>query len=134
MPQFLLEALDKGLLYLLALLGAYLLKQIASHFKGKPAEILARVEAAAMRAAKAVEQRLVGSLKQAASNGRLTPMELKEALEAAAAEALALVKAELGPAGLADLLKLLGISDPDPHLAAHVEAAVHDLRAAKAAA
>lgn len=96
------------------------------------AGVIVRLNDAAINAVKFVEQTIVADLKEAAKDGEVTPEELARAKR----RAIEAARAKLGPKGLAELLKVSGAApaDVDRLIGDQIEAAIHDLRAADAAA
>lgn len=90
---------------------------------------LARLDVAVRTVVKEFEQTVVGSIKAAAVDGKVTPEEILTIQ----ADALALLKSYLGPKGLAELGRVLGLDERflDEFLGGSIEAAVHDIRAAE---
>lgn len=93
------------------------------------AGMLARLDDAVTHAVGEVDQTVVQSLKAASSTGTLTAEDANTARNAA----LASVKSHLGPKGVAELIKVLGIepSELEKVLTTRIEAAVNDLNTAK---
>jgi len=93
--------------------------------------LLIRATDAVAVAVKAVVQTYSEAIKAAKADGKLTPEE------AAQAKALGLAKAKelIGPAGIAQLVKILGLDSGalDAWLGTRIEAAVHDTKAPVAA-
>ena len=89
--------------------------------------ILARLDDAVFTAVREVEQVFVSTLKTASDDGALTTDERRQAKDAA----LQAARSYLGPRGLAELCKVLGMGDDDVDrvIGARVESAVYNLRA-----
>jgi hypothetical protein len=89
--------------------------------------VLTRLDDAVFMAVREVEQVFVSMLKTASEDGALTKEERLQAKDAA----LQAARSYLGPRGLAELAKVLGMNDDDVDrvLAARVESAVYNLRA-----
>lgn len=87
--------------------------------------VLGRLDVASEAAVRSVAQTEVDALKAATVDGKLTPEQAKAASE----RALAIVKANLGDKGLADLKKVLGVDDIAALISTHNEAAVHRIAA-----
>lgn len=83
--------------------------------------VLGRLDLASEAAVRSVAQTEVDALKAATVDGKLTPEQAKAASE----KAMAIVKANLGDKGVADLKKILGVDDVAALIATHNEAAVH---------
>lgn len=95
------------------------------------AGVLVRLEDAVLTVVKSLQQTTVDAIKLANADGQLTDEE-KEAIKQAAVAAL---KSYIGAKGLALVGKVLGLGDGalDQFLGDKIEAAVHDLKADKAA-
>jgi len=94
--------------------------------------VLVRLDDAVFTAVKDLQQTVVGAIKDASADGRITDDEKRQIKE----KALASVKSHLGTKGIGELAKILGLegSALDGLLSSKIEAAVHDLRRAEAAA
>ena len=92
--------------------------------------ILVRLDDAVLSAVREVQQVTVDAIKAASADGTLTPDEQAQVKQAA----IASVKSYLGPKGIVEIAKVLGLDGiaVDALLATRVEAAVHDLKLAHA--
>jgi hypothetical protein len=88
--------------------------------------VLQLLDNVVLAAARQVQQVLVDKLKATSLDGRLTVEQGAEAKQAA----LASVRSQLGPRGVADVANTLGLEpgEVDPMLGARIEAAVHRLK------
>lgn len=93
--------------------------------------MLVRLDDAVLASVREVQQVTVDAIKEASADGKLSPDERAKVKQAA----LSSVKSHLGTKGLADLVKILGLEDGtiDSLISTRVEAAVHDLKQARAA-
>lgn len=89
--------------------------------------ILSRLDDAVFAAVREVEQVYVSMLKTASQDGSLTSEERRQAKDSA----LQAARAYLGPRGLAELAKVLGMpeAEVDSVIGSRVESAVYNLRA-----
>lgn len=87
---------------------------------------LVRLDDAVLAAVREVQQVTVEAIKAASADGKMTPEERTQVKKAAIDAA----KAHLGAKGLAELMKVLGLSGDavEKLLSTRVEAAVYDLR------
>jgi len=92
--------------------------------------VLVRLDDAVFNAVRSVQQATVDELKSVSADGKLTP-EQREKVKQAAIDA---VKAHLGDKGIAELAGILGLENGaiDKLLSTRIEAAVHDLKVARA--
>ncbi len=122
-----LAALSPVVLAVLTWLGARLAALIQAKVRNEYLRgALVRLDDAVFTAVKAIQQDTVAAIKKASADGRLTDDEVTEIRRAAVDS----VKAQLGLKGLAELARILGLSDGvvETFLGNKVEAAVHDLR------
>ncbi|HLA81138.1 MAG TPA: hypothetical protein VJP78_05820 [Thermoleophilia bacterium] len=95
--------------------------------------MLVRLDDAVLASVREVQQVTVDAIKEASADGKLSPDERAKVKQAA----LSSVKSHLGTGtkGLAELAKILGHEDGtiDSLISTRVEAAVHDLKQARAA-
>jgi hypothetical protein len=91
--------------------------------------VLVRLDDAVLVAVREVQQVTVDGLKAASADGQLTPEERAKVKETA----LSTIKSHLGAKGLAEVANILGLENGtlDKLLSTRVEAAVHDLKAAR---
>ena len=91
--------------------------------------VLVRMDDAVLAAVREVQQVTVDSLKAASADGQLTPDERAKVKQAA----IDSIKSHLGMKGISEAAKILGLEDGaiDKLLSTRVEAAVHDLKAAR---
>lgn len=92
--------------------------------------VLLRLDDAVLAAVRDVHQVTVEELKAASADGRLTPEERA----AVKAKAIEIVRTHLGAKGVTELAKVLGLDDGglEKVLSTRIEAAVHDLKRARA--
>ena len=92
--------------------------------------VLVRLDDAVIAVVREVQQVTVDEIKAASSDGKL-PAEARERAKRAA---ITTVKSYIGPKGLAQLTKVLGIepTQVDQIISTRVEAAVHDLKVSRA--
>jgi len=123
-----LEALSPVLLAALSWLSLRIAALINAKVKNERLQgILARLDDAVFMAVREVEQVFVSMLKTASEDGVLTAEERQQAKDAA----LHAARSYLGPRGVAELCKVLGMGDDevDRVIGARVESAVYNLRA-----
>ncbi len=91
--------------------------------------VLVRLDDAVFAAVREVQQVTVDDLKAASANGQLTPDERAKVKQAA----IDTIKSHLGAKGIAEVANVLGLEDGavDRLLTTRVEAAVHDIKAAR---
>lgn len=92
--------------------------------------VLTRLDDAVFAVVKELEQTVAAGLREAAADGKITPEEVAKIKQAA----LDKVKSYVGPKGLDTALAVLGLKDAsalDALISGRVEAAVHDVKAAK---
>lgn len=126
-----LEVLSPVLLAALTWLAAKVAQLIHAKVKNEYLRgVLVRLDDAVLVAVREVHQVTVEELKAASADGKLTPDE-RARVKQVAVDA---VKSHLGKRGLAELAKVLGLGDGliDKLLGTRVEAAVHDLKQARA--
>ncbi len=121
--QVLSPVLLAGLTWLAARVAALIRVRIANeHLRG----LLLRFQDAVLVATKDLQQTMVDEIKADSADGKISAAE-RQRIKAAA---VANVKSHLGPKGVAELARILGLADGalDSLIGAKVEAAVHDLR------
>jgi hypothetical protein len=93
--------------------------------------VLVRLDDAVLSAVREVQQVTVDAIKSASPDGKLTPEQQAKVKQAA----IDTIKSHLGMKGIGELAKVLGLEDGtiDKLLSTRVEAAVHDLKQARAA-
>jgi hypothetical protein len=126
-----LEVLSPVLLAALTWLAAKAAQFIHAKVKNEYLRgVLVRLDDAVLAAVREVHQVTVEELKAASADGRLTPEERARVR----ARAIETVRTHLGTRGLGELAKVLGLDDGgiEKLLATRVEAAVHDLKRARA--
>jgi hypothetical protein len=126
-----LEVLSPLLLAALTWLAAKAAQLINAKVKNEYLRgVLVRLDDAVLGAVREVHQVTVEELKAASADGKLTPDERARVKQVA----IDAVKSHLGTKGLGELAKILGLGDGavDKLLATRVEAAVHDLKRARA--
>jgi len=122
-----LEVLSPVLLTALAWLAAKGAQLISAKVQNEYLRgVLVRLDDAVFVAIREVEQVTVEAIKSASADGTLTSEEREKVKQAA----LDSVKSHLGMKGLAELARVLGLSDGtvDKLLSTRIEAAVYDLR------
>jgi hypothetical protein len=92
--------------------------------------VLVRVDTAILAVVREIQQVTVDTIKAARADGKLTPEE-RAGIQKAALDA---VKSYLGPKGLAEITRIFGLDTlgVERFLTTRVEAAVHDLKLARA--
>jgi hypothetical protein len=92
---------------------------------------LVRLDDAVLASVREVQQVTVDTIKSASADGKLTPDERAKVKQAA----IDTIKSHLGMKGIGELAKVLGLENGaiDRLLSTRVEAAVHDLKQARAA-
>lgn len=123
--QVLSPVLVAGLTWLAARLAALIRVRVANEYlRG----VLLRLGDATLTATKELQQTVVDEIKAASADGKISADERRRIKAAAIAN----VKSHLGPKGVAEFGRILGLADSalDALIAAKVEAAVHDLRIA----
>jgi len=126
------EALSPLLLAALTWAAAKLALYIHAKVKSEYLRgVLVRLDDAVLGAVREVQQVTVDTIKAASTDGKLTPDERAKAKQAA----IDTVKSHLGMKGIGELAKVLGLEDGaiEKLLSTRVEAAVHDLKQARAA-
>lgn len=121
--QVLSPVLLAGLTWLVARAAALIRIRIESEYlRGA----LVRLEDAIVTATKDLQQTIVAEIKAASADGKISAEERRRIKAAAVAN----VKSYLGPRGVAEISRILGLPGTalDGLIAAKVEAAVHDLR------
>ncbi len=125
------EALSPLLLAALTWAAAKLAQYIQAKVKSEYLRgVLVRLDDAVLAAVREVQQVTVEAIKAASADGKLTPEERAKVKQAA----IDSVKSHLGTKGLAELAKILGLEGGaiEKLLSTRVEAAVHDLKQARA--
>lgn len=123
--QILSPVLLAGLTWLAARVAALIQARVKNeHLRG----VLVRLEDAVFTAVKDVQQSVVDEIKAASADGKISASERQRIKGAAVGN----VKSYLGPKGVAELGRVLGLGAGalDGLIASKVEAAVHDIRAA----
>ncbi len=126
------EALSPLLLAALTWVAARLAQYVSAKVKNEWVRgALVRLDDAVLVAVREVQQVTVEAIKAGSADGKLTPEERTRAKQAA----IDSVKSHLGMKGIAELAKILGLEDGaiEKLLSSRVEAAVHDLKRARAA-
>jgi hypothetical protein len=126
-----LEVLSPVLLAALTWLAAKVAQLVHAKVKNECLRgVLVRLDDAVLAAVREVHQVTVEELKAASADGKLTPEERARVKQVA----IDAVKSHLGKRGIGELAKVLGLGDGavDRLLATRVEAAVHDLKRARA--
>jgi hypothetical protein len=125
------EALSPLLLAALTWAAAKLAQYIQAKVKSEYLRgVLVRLDDAVLAAVREIQQVTVEAIKAASADGKLTPEERAKVKQAA----IDSVKSHLGTKGLAELAKILGLEGGaiEKLLSTRVEAAVHDLKQARA--
>jgi hypothetical protein len=126
-----LEILSPVLLAALTWVSAKVAQLISAKVKNEYLRgVLGRLDDAVLAAVREVQQVTVDAIKAASADGKLTPEERARVKQVA----IDAVKSHLGAKGLAELARILGLEDGaiDKLLSTRVEAAVHDLKVARA--
>ena len=121
--QLLSPVLLAGLTWLVARAVALIRARVQNEFlRG----VLLRLGDATLTATKELQQTVVDEIKAASADGKIVADERRRIKAAAVAN----VKSHLGPKGIAEFARILGLADGalDALIGAKVEAAVHDLR------
>jgi hypothetical protein len=125
------EVLSPVLLAALTWLAAKVAQLIHAKVKNEYLRgVLFRLDDAVLAAVREVHQVTVEELKARSTDGKLTPEERARAKQVA----IDAVKSHLGKRGVGELAKVLGLDNGgvDKLLSTRVEAAVHDLKRARA--
>ncbi len=125
-----LEILSPVLLAALTWAAAKAAQLIAAKVKNEYLRgALTRLDDAVLNAVREVHQVTVEGIKAASADGKLTVEERAKVK----ATALETIRAHMGPAGLAELVKVLGVDNGglEKLLSTRIEAAVHDLKRAR---
>jgi hypothetical protein len=126
------EALSPLLLAVLTWAAARLAQYIQAKVKSENLRgVLVRLDDAVLAAVSEVQQVTVDAIKEASPDGKLTPEHQAKVKQAA----IDSIKSHLGTKGVAELVQVLGLQagSIDKLLSTRVEAAVYNLKQARAA-
>ena len=121
--QIMSPVLLAGLTWLATRLAALIRLRIENEYlRG----VLVRLDDAVLTATKELEQTVVAEIKAAAADGKISPAERERIKRTAITN----VKSYIGPRGIAEVGRVLGLPDAalDCLITSKLEAAVHDLR------
>lgn len=127
------QALSPLLLALLGWTAARLGQFIAARVNNEYLRgVLLRLDDAVFAAVRELQQTVVDDLKSASADGRLSQADKARLKQ----DALLTIRSHLGDRGLAELARVLGLDTGEINklISTKVEAAVHDLKVARAAA